>query len=398
MKELIKNILLQETNQIKSRDFRKNNFIKQAIETHGSKYNYDDVDYVNSATKVNILCDVHGKFEQTPNDHIQGSGCPKCGREKIKKKLTRTQDEYIKKVEKVHNGKYTYGKTKYKNANSHIIITCPIHGDFSNTANKHLRGQGCPKCSGNFMDQDYFVELANKTHNELYDYSKVIYIDSRTPVEIICNEHGSFFQAPTNHIRQKQGCPICAKKTVKEKQLKRVGLDKFLERAKQQHGDKFDYSNVKYKGMHYKIEIVCPKHGLFTQTPLNHLYYGCAICSESQGERIVSKVLDSNNIDYVRQKRFKECFNVGKSGKCTTLPFDFYLPNFNTVIEYNGRQHYESVDVFGGEESLKHQKNLDKLKKDFCSKNNINMIIIPYKLSKDQISSFILTELKIKNV
>ncbi len=372
-------------------------FIDKSKQIHGDKYNYDLVNYQSNRVKVEIICPTHGSFFQTPNSHMSGVGCKKCGSKTVSDKLTRSQSEYIQKVEDVHNGKYSYDKTNYITAHVPIIVTCPIHGDFEISANKHLRGQGCNKCAGNFMDQDYFIERAKNIHNDVYDYSKVFYQDNKTPVEIICPIHGSFFQAPGNHVNQKQGCPECG--TEKAHQKTRLGADEFIKRAKNVHGNKFGYDNLNYTSLRDYVTITCPKHGDFKQNAQNHLYgFGCPKCSQSRGEKIVGDILKQNNINYERQKRFKMCFNIGPSGKCTRLPMDFYLPEFNAVVEYDGIQHFQPIETFGGEKAFQTLKIRDEIKNTYCRENGIKMIRVSYKLPFNEIAPYILSELNLNDV
>ena len=117
-------------------------FVKKASEIHEAKYDYSKVNYVNNKTKICIICPEHGEFEQKPNDHLMGHGCPKCGGTK-----KYTTDEFIKRARKVHGDKYDYSKVEYKTMHTKIIITCKKHGDFSQFPNDHLKGCGCPKCN-----------------------------------------------------------------------------------------------------------------------------------------------------------------------------------------------------------------------------------------------------------
>jgi len=369
-------------------------FEQKSKEIHGDKYDYSKSKYKNSSTKVEIICPIHGSFLQTPNSHMQGIGCKKCGSNEVRNKLVRSQDDYINLVEKVHNGKYSYEKTKYVDAHTPIIITCPIHGDFKQSPNGHLLGKGCSKCAGKYMDQDYFIELAKQVHGNKYDYSKVFFQGGKTPVEIICPIHGSFTQAPGNHVNAKQGCPECGTEKAHEKV--RLGKDEFIKRAKEVHGDKFNYDKLQYTSLRDNVTITCPKHGDFSQNAQNHLYgFGCPKCSQSRGEKIVGDILTKNNVNYERQKRFTKCFNIGPSGKCTRLPMDFYLPDYNAVIEYDGIQHYQPIETFGGEKAFKSTKIRDEIKNTYCRENGIKMIRISYELPFNEIASYILSELGI---
>lgn len=124
-----------------------NKFIKKAKSVHGNKYDYSKVCYVNSQTKVCIVCPEHGEFWQTPANHIRGNKCPICsnkGRGRIKRSST---EEFIEKAKSVHGDKYDYSKVEYVNSNTNVEIICNTHGSFYQKPLNHLNGQGCPKCS-----------------------------------------------------------------------------------------------------------------------------------------------------------------------------------------------------------------------------------------------------------
>lgn len=122
-------------------------FANMATEIHGNYYTYDKVDYVNSIMKVMIKCPEHGYFYQTPNSHLSGKGCIKCARVKSGKSRRNSTDLFIKRSNITHNFKYKYDKSIYTNQSDHIIIICPIHGEFIIRAKSHLRGRGCHKCA-----------------------------------------------------------------------------------------------------------------------------------------------------------------------------------------------------------------------------------------------------------
>lgn len=115
-------------------------FIKDSINVHGNKYDYSKVEYKNANTKVCIICPDHGEFWQTPNQHQQGSGCPKCAGLRI------TTEEWVKKAKGIHGNKYDYSKVEYINANTKICVICPEHGEFWQIPNNHLKGVGCYEC------------------------------------------------------------------------------------------------------------------------------------------------------------------------------------------------------------------------------------------------------------
>ena len=305
-------------------------FIQKLKQIHGDKYNYDKVDYKGSTTDVTLVCPKHGEFNQKPNKLLGGRGCQKCGLQRLSDINRKTDSVFVDQANIVHDGKYDYSKVDYETARQKVIITCPIHGDFLQTPDHHLKGQGCPKC-GNLI-------LGN-----------------------------------------------------------RKSAEDFLKDAKIVHTNKYDYSKVDFKTVSDKVTIICPKHGEFSQTPSKHVGgAGCPSCSESRGERLVNDILNKHNIEKVREKRFLDCINTLKGQKCLPLPFDFYLPQLNVCIEYDGEQHYMPVSTFGGVEAFERQKKRDKIKNQYCKKNGIKLIRIPYTMKKDEIEPYILKELGIE--
>jgi len=160
--------------------------------------------------------------------------------------------------------------------------------------------------------------------------------------------------------------------------MKRLTNEEYVNRAINVHGDKYEYSLVNYINSRTKIKIICKKHGEFEQTSIQHLKgSGCPKCSSNKsiGEKKIFNYLISNNIDFIYQKRFDDCKNKSQ------LVFDFYLPKHNLLIEYDGIQHYKSIDFFGGDEKLKKRRINDYLKNEYSINNKINLLRIPYILN-----------------
>lgn len=132
-------------------------FIEKGTQLHNDKYDYSKVEYINSRTKVKIICPVHGEFEQLPSSHLQGNGCPKCAREwtdvhkenhciSARQSRGMTTEEWIERAKQVHGDKYDYSLTTYVNQRTKVKIICPIHGEFEQNADSHIRGIGCRLC------------------------------------------------------------------------------------------------------------------------------------------------------------------------------------------------------------------------------------------------------------
>ena len=181
-------------------------FIAKAREVHGDKYDYSKVEYKCNKQKVIIICPKHGEFLQNAGSHFAGSGCPEC----YKESKPLTQEEFIERSKKLHNNKYDYSLVEYKNCATKVKIICPVHGVFEQQPSGHLQGWGCVKCGNEnqMYSKEKFIELANKVHNNRYDYSKSVYKGSTKDILITCPKHGDFIQRAGAHL-EGEGCPTC---------------------------------------------------------------------------------------------------------------------------------------------------------------------------------------------
>ena len=248
-------------------------FIQKARQLHNNKYDYSKVKYKNNYTKVILSCSIHGEFKQTPNSHLSGHGCPLCS--KYYDNKFNLKNNFIQKARQIHGDKYDYSKVEYKNGKEKVIIICLEHGEFVQQPKHHLSGHGCNKCSRN--NYDNFIRKAKRIHGDKYDYSEVKYEISSEKVTIICPEHGKFEQSPLRHIKG-HGCHECGKQKVIKQNTNNT--DYFIQKARQIHGDKYDYSKVEYINNRSKIIIICLKHGEFEQTAMSHLNgHGCCKCA-----------------------------------------------------------------------------------------------------------------------
>ena len=282
-------------------------FIKKAKQIYGDEYDYSKVNYVNCDTKVIVICKKHGEFETRPDHFYNGHGCPKCGTKQGADKLRCTKEEFIKKAKEIHGDKYDYSKVEYKTAREKVCIICLEHGEFWQTPDAHLRGNGCPKCS---IHRSYrytteeFIEKARQIHGDKYDYSKVEYFNRLTPVCIICPEHGEFWQKPREHF----------------------------------DGD------------------------------------GCHSCNESKLEKEIKLLLEENKIKFEIQKRFDWLRDK------KPMPLDFYLPEYNVAIECQGEQHFKNREFFNNYPFEKRIE-MDLLKNRLCLENGVKLLYYSSKYS-----------------
>jgi very-short-patch-repair endonuclease len=302
-----------------------------------------------------------------------------------------TQEEFITKAKIIHGDKYDYSLVEYNGSRVKIKIICPIHGVFEQRASDHLEGANCCKCSNPIrirLTTEEFIEKANKFHNNKFDYSLTQYINNGTNVKVICPTHGVFECMPGNHTRDFISCPGCIADN--KSKLYSKTTKQFVADAKKVHGKAYDYSLVEYTNNDTNIKIICPIHGVFEQRPSNHLSgCGCPSCNSSRGEKKVLQLLKDNDIKFVPQKKFDDC-----KGKKFKLSFDFYLPDYNVCVEYDGRQHFEQVERWGNHKLEDTQTN-DAIKTAYCKANNIPLIRIRYDEDIEQRVLKLLESLKV---
>ena len=296
-----------------------------------------------------------------------------------------TQDEFIARSKIIHNNFYDYSLVKYTGCNIKVKIVCPKHGIFEQIANAHIRGGNCRKCGYDSKDLKLktndidFIIQSNKVHNNKYNYSLMQYKNTSIPIKIICPIHGVFSKKPQNHLHG-SGCKKCYCEYNRERFKK--SREDFIKQSMVIHGnlynyDKFIYTNGKTNGI-----IVCSKHGDFLQSPNSHINSkcGCPKCKVSKGEKIIYDYLKLQGYLFDQQKTFEGC-----KGKKRLLPFDFYLSNYNIAIEYQGEQHFKPIKGWGGDKTFERIKYNDNIKKEYCKKNNIYLIEMPY-YEKDPIN------------
>lgn len=351
----------------KKRSLNTEQFIARAKEKHGNRYNYSKAVYKGWGKDICIICPEHGEFWQRSDHHINGSGCPKC------RGWNKTTEDFIRQAQSIHKNKYDYSKAEYKGWNKKVCIICPIHGEFYQRASDHMRGKGCFKCriDNSKISQEDFVRRANELHNHIYDYSLTVYEYSYKKVKIICPTHGVFEQTPNAHLLG-NGCPHCSNDT------RRKTTEQFIKDAIAVHGDAYDYSMVEYHQSFEKVRIICPIHGIFEQAPHHHIEgSGCPKCSKSKGEKAIEEFLKEHKVSYRDQYKIILQQSFWKQGDY--LRVDFYLPDQNTIVEFNGIQHYEEVECFHkGDNGFVKQKERDKRLRKWCKDNGVRLITIKY--------------------
>ena len=329
-----------------------------------------------------------------PNSHYNGQGCPKCGRIEAKQNIALDYSVFLERAELVHQNRYVYQEDTYVNYTTKMTMFCHEHGFFEQTAHSHISMKtGCPKCGvintakKNQIGWDAVHDLFLVAHGNKYEYDQRTFTDVSSKMKIKCAHHGWFTQKPYSHYGG-SGCIKCAFADSGEK--KQIDFDEFVSRSISKHGDKYKYIKTNYIDIFTPFEIDCPKHGIFFQSPRNHYRgSGCHKCLSSRGETLVRLILEDHNILYEEQKKFENLMDINK------LRCDFYLPEYNTVIEYNGLQHYEPISVFGGVSGLMQTQKRDLIKYTYLEANRIELIIIRFDNNNPR--DYLLEKLKIQN-
>lgn len=285
------------------------------------------------------------------------------------------KEELIKKNEKrfwekmkQYPYEYDFSKVKYVNANDKVEVVCQKHGSFF-IAPKHLVNDqnGCPKCKKEKFRNtiENFKSRVNATFNGKYDLSKFTYVNNKTKGIVICPKHGEFSACP-HSLYQGKGCPSCGKITRSKKEA--ITQDEWIKRFITCHGDKYDYSLVKINGYKTKIDIICKKHGIFSQTPDNHYRgKGCPICNSSKMEDEVRKFLVLREIKFDEQKKFSW---LGLQS------LDFYLPDYKVGLECQGSQHLGNNSLFDKKLQFEDRIQLDVNKNIRCKQNDVMLLYI----------------------
>ena len=383
-------------------------------------------DYINSSTKIEIrhlVCD--RIFEQKPGNHLQGKGCLHCFgnkksnieelQEKSNKKhnntyliigeyinnetnilikhltcglefltipinhlrlkgcchscfknVKKTKEQFQEESNKIHNNEYLiigdYIKTDNKIEIKHL--TCGSL--FKQTPDHHLRNNRCPICFGkNKLSKKILQERSDLKYNGEY---KILgeYVNSSTPIMIRHNNcESEYLQIPNNHlIRKCFNCNGTPKRTIEDIQKISDKIHNYEYEIIGEYITTKDIITIKHK--------ICGKESKIIAH--SHINGGkCGYCSISKGEKEIQNIFDTNQVKYEFNKSFDGCVYKNK------LRFDFYLPDYNICIEYDGKQHFESIDWFGGKNSFLENQIRDKIKNEWCIENNINLIRISYK-------------------
>lgn len=358
---------------------------------HGKGYTYPGFVYTGMRNRIRILCPKHGEFTQSAYHHLNGTACPDCYRES---KVKWTAEMLKARFAELYNGKYVYPdlESHYKTTADFINAVCPIHGIFSVRASEHLHlNRACPDCATPIVTDpvtkerrtkrrkvvwttESLVTEFTKIHNGYYTYPNTIYAGMKCDLEIECPRHGSFWQKAEYHL-QGNGCEMCANERIRKFHASPIhyDYDLFVEASRFANPREYIYPVDGFDPNDAYVTVICKEHGPFRTRKNSHTQgHGCPSCKSSANEIVIGKYLDSQGISYETQKRFDGCRNIN------LLPFDFYLPDHGILIEYHGKQHYQPIEYFGGNEGFALRCYRDAVKEKYARDRGYYLIVIPY--------------------
>lgn len=344
--------------------------------------------YINCKTPIIHKCIIHNtEWSAQPNNILQGKGCPDCAKENRIKNNSMSHDEYVKQIKEKNSTIEVIGE--YVNAKTKILHHCTIHDVYWDVAPNSViyKMSGCPECK-----KDKFHIATTKTRdeyvNELAIKNPIIelvgdYLGHKNKTQHYCKIHNCLFDSTPENMLNGCGCKQCCVEKMANK--KRKTHEQYVIELKNVNPDIIVLDT--YIEALTPILHKCLIDGYeWNVRPSNILRGdGCPRCNESSGERQVRQWLEKNNISYIFQHTYKDCRDIN------LLPFDFYLPDFNTIVEYDHKQHFEPVEHFGGQESFEKTVKHDKMKNEYCKNNGISLLRIPYfKNVEEELNNFLL--------
>lgn len=350
----------------KNNKFTTEFFVRKSKEIFGEDtYSYEKTVCNGACDDVIITCKKHGDFVKKATAHIhQKQGCPMCSRG-----INNTA-EYILKAREVHGWRYDYSKTKFVDMDTKITVICPKHGEFEVLPGEHLKGNNCNKCARENRKKplEKFIidaKLAERNISLIGDYQSMT-----EKAWFRCSVCGKEWEAVPMKIQGGQGCSYCnfGVKTTED----------FVKRAKEVHGDRYDCSKAVYRGNSIPLTIICPEHGEFDISPTAFFNRTnpCKKCSrKSKMEHDLMLAFDAHKICYTSNKTFPKDLGL-KS-------YDFFLDDYNILIECQGSQHFKPNEFFGGEDRFEEQQKSDRIKKEYAKKNGIKLLYFAYDIEDE---------------
>ena len=380
----------------KKRSYSQEEYLTKLKEVHGDKFDTSRLNYVKNNIKITLGCKAdptHGFFEISPVEALRGHGCQKCGGT-----YKMSNDEYIAKLKEVHGDRYDLSLVDFKGSRYPVKAICKDHGEFEMRADHFMKGGNCPRCSRIITgqktksDKEEFQERVKKLYGDAYDTSESIYLGSGLPITVRCLEHGYFDTIPAR-LLSGTGCYKCGREksrlalfTTKEEKF-----EKFVKKGRRVHGDKYTYYLEDHVDSQTKTRIKCNNcNRFFQQAPSRHCRGdGCPYCNESTGEKRLAKIFDKLEVSYQRE------YKIANTN--TRYEYDFFLPEHGILIEFHGRQHFEPVEIFGGQKALEDTQRRDKAKVELAKAHKIPLVEFTHKdmlLEEEAFEALVISRVK----
>lgn len=380
-------------NAMQSNRYAGYNLNRRAELNSNGNFHVVEDSYIDSKHKVLCYCDLHPDEEiyiTPPSIWYRNSTCPECRHEaKRRKRLEELGDEIKSFVE---DKGCEFDHIEYGRNDVVVYYICPAHkqrGLIKDTWCK-LRNRNCicKYCIGKERTDKEYKELVAQLHPDITVLDSYKTFEGR--VRCCCTVCGTEWKVRAGSLISKRlrGCPTCGRNVVRN--ARRKSRDQFIEDLRRVNDNLIvegDYVNT-----HTLISVRCKIHNVvFSHIPCNLLNQTakCPICSKGEWktEKLVGDILQELGVEVCSQYTFRGC-----KGKRKSLPFDYYLPEYNTVIEYDGEQHYYPIEYFGGDDGFERRKEHDKIKDDYCHDNDIRLIRIPY-YEKDNLKEYLVSQL-----
>lgn len=360
--------------------------IKEAVLDFKSKgFILDEKTYVNASSKCTIT-DLEGYKFSDSLSKIRHGNHPK----RIQKRNPYSFQN-LKRWMVLNNCEFELieGDLNF-DSNSKLLCRCKKDGyEWNSNSTRILCGHGCPKCAGSLKLTLPFIVNKLKAINKNVIITSTKYVESHEKLDCMCKIDGNTWSTSWNKLSRGHGCPKCKGRKIGET---RANTLEYVRKTLRDNNKNIEIVSNCYKNNDSNLKLVCSKDNHTwenTWRNIRHSGYTCPKCSMSKGELRVSNALSNLKLKYETQKSFADCKSKNN------LRFDFYIHELKTCIEYDGLQHIQSVDFFGGEEGFKQTKLRDGIKNLYCKNNNLNLIRIPH-YDYDRIDEILERELTIK--
>lgn len=347
-------------------------FVGLAVEKYGELFDYRHLPETIKRKPEIIICRIHGKIKMIPRDHLRTKyGCPRCASNKAGKSNEITNKHYIELAKIKFDGKFDYSKVDYTiDPHMKVIVGCPVHGDIQVKTRCHYQSMmGCFICGRienvearrRYRDLDDVVPKLRKMYGDAFEYLE--YNKVKGDITYRCPKHGTIRQRLSSHLGGR-GCQHC------RYDKNRITPDIFLARAKLVHPEGYEYNLNELVSVNHKVTIIHKCGHVYKGRVSNHLSgQGCMRCKSSFGEGRIGKFLEFANVKYVSQFKLNGY----------RYRYDFYLPQLNLLIEYDGEQHFRPVDYFGGRKAFKRLVKNDMIKSRLAKDYGYGLLRISYK-------------------